>query len=75
VLQVGSFRDLSEADRQKATLALIGLEADIQTVSIDGEETWHRVRLGPYQSLDALNEARGRLYENHIDTIVYKLKD
>ena len=75
VLQVGSFRQLEEADRQKATLALLGLEADIQTVSIDGDETWHRVRLGPYKSLDALTQARGQLYENQIDAIVLKLKN
>jgi len=75
VLQVGSFRRYAEADRMKATLALLGLEAQIQTVSIDGEETWHRVRLGPYSDVARLNEARDRLYENDLEAIVLKQKD
>ena len=72
VLQVGSFRKLSEADRLRASLALIGLEADIQTVTVNGGETWHRVRLGPFQDLDALNATRSRLREHDMEAMVLK---
>ncbi len=72
VLQVGSFRKLSEADRLRASLALIGLEADIQTVTVNGGETWHRVRLGPFRDLDALNATRTRLREHDMEAMVLK---
>ena len=70
VIQVASFRQLADADGVKASLALLGLEGRIQTVSINGE-TWHRVRLGPFNELDGLNDARTRLYENDFDAQVY----
>ena len=70
VIQVASFRQLTDADGVKASLALIGLEGHIQTVSIEGQ-TWHRVRLGPFNELTGLNDARSRLYENDFDAQVY----
>ena len=75
VLQVGSFRKIEEADRLKAQLALIGLEAEIQGVSINGNDTWHRVRLGPYASLRQLKDARSRLQQNGFEGLVLKEKD
>ncbi len=74
LLQVGSFRKLEDADRLKARLAFLGLEAGIQTVSIDGTETWHRVRVGPYSGRAELDEARSRLKENRFDALLLKLK-
>ena len=70
VIQVASFRELADADGVKASLALIGLEGQIHTVSINGE-TWHRVRLGPYTELAGLNDARARLYDHNFDAQVY----
>lgn len=75
VLQVGSFRRHRDADRLKAELALIGLQADIQVVSLGGEDTWHRVRLGPYKDLKALDETRNRLSEHNMQAIVLKKKN
>jgi cell division protein FtsN len=72
VLQVGSFRNHRDADRLKAELALIGLRADIQVVSLGGEGTWHRVRLGPYKDPRALDEARDLLSEHDMRAIVLK---
>jgi hypothetical protein len=74
MLQVGSFRSLEDADRLKAKLAFLGLESTIQTVSLDGRETWHRVHVGPYEGRAALAEARGRLKENRFEAMVLKLK-
>lgn len=74
VLQAGSFRKLDEADRLKAELALIGMSAQIQTVSIDGGSTWHRVRVGPFTNLQALNEARAVLKRNGLNVIVLKVR-
>ena len=74
LLQVGSFRKHEEADSLKAGLALLGLEATIQRVSINGEQTWHRVRLGPFTERDALNQARKRLSENDFEAMVFKIR-
>ena len=47
VLQAGSFRAFADADRMKARLALQGLQAQIQKVTID-DKRWHRVRHGTF---------------------------
>lgn len=73
LLQAGSFRTLQQADQLKAKLALLGLKSDIQTVTIDNRDTWHRVRVGPFEDLDALNTARARLKENDIDAILLRV--
>lgn len=74
VLQVGSFRSAGDAERRRATLALLGLEARVQTVTIDGEATWHRVQVGPYDELGELNDVRVRLRENDIETMALKVR-
>ncbi len=74
VLQVASFRRAADAERLKAELALLGLEARIQTVSINGEQTWHRVRLGPFADLTALDEARSRLGENGLKALALRIR-
>lgn len=71
VLQAGSFQRAQEADALKANLALLGVVADIQTVTVDNS-IWHRVRVGPYTDLAELNRVRERLTRSHIDTVVLK---
>ena len=74
MIQAGSFRSLEQADRLKAQLALHGIEATIQTVKINDNDTWHRVRVGPISNLSTLNQTRQRLHDNGIATIVVKEK-
>lgn len=74
MLQAGSFRQFGEADRLKARLALQGIEASIQTVKINDQDTWHRVRIGPLDNLTVLNQTRARLRKLGIATIVVKNK-
>lgn len=73
-LQAGSFRLPEEADRMKANLAFLGLESSVQTVSINGADTWHRVRIGPFSDFASLNEARRRLKDNNIESMVLKVR-
>lgn len=73
-LQAGSFRRPEEAEKMKATLAFLGLESSIQTVTINGADTWHRVRIGPFSDLASLNDARKRLKKNEIESIVLKVR-
>ena len=74
VVQVGSFRKHSDADRLKARLALMGIEADIQKVTIDNKDTYHRVRSGPYRSRRDLKRVRERLRREGIESIAIKLE-
>ena len=73
VLQAGSFRSAPDADRLRAQLALVGIESNVQTVTIDRDQTWHRVRIGPFNSLEQLNAARQRLAQHEIQSLVIRL--
>lgn len=74
VIQAGSFRSYSQADKRKADLALMGVEAAIQTVTIDNSKTWHRVRVGPSTNLAKLQQIRQQLRENQIECQLFKVK-
>lgn len=74
VLQAGSFRSYTQADKRKAVLALMGIEATIQTVAIDNSKTWHRVRIGPNTDLAKLQKIQQQLRNNHIECQLFKVK-
>lgn len=74
ILQAGSFKAYSEADKLKARLALEGIEANIQKVKINATDTWHRVRIGPLKNISQLNKTRRRLRSLGIASIVVKNK-
>jgi cell division protein FtsN len=71
ILQVGSFRSLSEAEQMKAQLALMGIFASVQSVKVN-ETPWHRVRVGPVSGARKTDEMRIQLQTNGIDTLVMK---
>ena len=74
-LQAGAFGSAGDADNQKAKLALLGFEARVETVEVDGKGTMHRVRLGPYGRLDDINRVRSTLASNGVDAALIRLKD
>ena len=71
ILQVGSYRSFADADRVRARIALQGIESNIQKVTIDNE-SWHRVRIGPMNNLNHLEETRKKLREAQIDALVVR---
>ncbi|MEE8339907.1 MAG: SPOR domain-containing protein [Xanthomonadales bacterium] len=71
LLQVGSFRQASDAEQLKARLALIGIVARIQTVEVNNA-TWNRVRIGPVSGARKADELRNQLADNGIDSLVMK---
>ncbi len=73
VLQLGSFQNLSDAEKLKANIAFLGLEAGIQHVSINNQ-TWHRVRTGPYKNKQQLYKSQKQLKQNGINAISLELK-
>jgi cell division protein FtsN len=74
ILQVGSFKQLEAADQVKAQLALLGIQADIQRVVINGQDTRYRVRVGPYADQSKLDQERRRLQENNLEYMLLKLQ-
>lgn len=68
-LQAGSFRNHADADRRKATLALLGVTASIQRVTINDDQTWHRVRIGPIRDPEELKRLQARLGDEKIQTM------
>lgn len=74
MVQTGSFRSSSDAERQKATIAFQGLKAKIRTVTNEKGSTWHRVETGPFQSRSEMNAALDKLYAINIQPLVKKSK-
>ncbi|MEO8343093.1 MAG: SPOR domain-containing protein [Gallionella sp.] len=68
ILQAGSFASVNEAENLKAKLALLGVEANIQTATIPDKGVWYRVRVGPYKSAGEMNHARGFLKQNGVES-------
>jgi len=74
VLQAGSYRNEADADRVRAQLALQGIDAKVQRVSVD-TDVWHRVRIGPITKLDELNRLRKQLQAADVDALVIRVGD
>jgi cell division protein FtsN len=74
VLQAGSYRNESDADRVRAQLALQGIQATVQRVAVDSD-VWHRVRIGPITKLDQLNRLRKQLQAADVDALVIRVGD
>ncbi|MCU0766372.1 MAG: SPOR domain-containing protein [Gammaproteobacteria bacterium] len=74
LLQVAAFKKPEEADRMKAKLALLGVTADIQSVSINNEAAFYRVRIGPFNNAAKLKDVRDKLKGNGYDSVVVRLK-
>ena len=64
-LQVGAFREVKEADRMRAKLAFLGFEAAIYKKNKKGN-LFYRVRLGPFNSSEELNNVKRRLSNSQI---------
>jgi cell division protein FtsN len=74
-LQAGAFQSGADADNLKAKLALLGVEAVIQTAELPGKGLWHRVRTGPYATVEEAGKARAMLAQNKVETTLIKVKD
>ena len=74
-LQAGAFQSAPDADNLKARLALLGMEASVQTTSLPDKGVWHRVRVGPYGTVEDLNRARDTLKQNGIETSLIRARE
>jgi cell division protein FtsN len=74
VLQAGSYRNESDADRVAQQLSKEGIDAKVQRVAVD-TDVWHRVRIGPITQLDELNKLRKQLQAADVDALVIRVGD
>ncbi|MFA9217382.1 MAG: SPOR domain-containing protein [Sphingomonadaceae bacterium] len=70
-LQAGAFREIADAESARAKLALLGFEANVSDRATD-TGVLHRVRLGPFQQVEAMNRVRSKLSENGVDVAVVR---
>ena len=71
LLQAGSFRLQTDADRRRGELALLGLTATIEETRGDNG-LWFRVYVGPFESRSAMARARSITAQQSIDTLLLK---
>ena len=74
-IQAGAFQNPADADNQKARLAILGFESNVEPASLPDKGTFYRVRLGPYTKVEDLNRVRQSLAQNGIDASLVKMKD
>ncbi len=73
MLQAGSYNQSSDAERQKAKLALLGLTSSIQKVTIQGRGDFFRVRLGPFDNHGRMVDVDARLKAEGIQALRLKI--
>lgn len=72
LVQAGSFEQAADADRLRASLLLLGLDASTRTVTLDRGATWHRVLVGPFDSERDTRRVMTRLREQSIEPLLLK---
>jgi cell division protein FtsN len=72
-LQVGSFKDTGDAENLKAKIAMLGMEAYIQSADLSEKGMWHRVRVGPFTKIDAIKKTRSSLLQSGIKANLIKV--
>ncbi len=70
-LQAGAFREMDDAENTRAKLALLGFEANISEKANESG-VLHRVRIGPFPQVEAMNKARAKLIDSGIDVAIVK---
>lgn len=73
ILQAGAFGASGDAEALKARIALLGLNARVESAAINGK-TVYRVRMGPYGTASELAEAKGKLGSGGLPAMAIKAK-
>ncbi|SHE63147.1 Sporulation related domain-containing protein [Modicisalibacter ilicicola DSM 19980] len=75
MLQAASFKNAADAKRLAGRLKDFGLLAKITEVKAQGNQTWHRVQVGPYQDTRELNRAQDLMVTQGIEPLMIRLQD
>lgn len=73
LLQAGAFGASGDAEAVKAKIALLGLNARVESAQIAGK-TVYRVRMGPYGTASELATAKGKLADGGLPAMAIKVK-
>ena len=73
-LQAGSFQNEADANNLKAKLALMGIEATIQSATVPDKWVWHRVLVGPFIDVEEMNKSRTTLTQGGIQPSLIKMQ-
>jgi cell division protein FtsN len=73
VLQAGAFRGSGDAEAVKARIALLGLNARVESAQINGA-TVYRVRMGPYGTASELAAAKAKLASGGLPALAIRAK-
>ena len=74
-LQAGNFRQAEEAERARAVVLLLGLDAFVVVRRDSDGTTGHRVRIGPFVDAERLGEARRRLDGGDVSYDLIRVSD
>lgn len=69
-LQAGSFRQRAEADRVRAQIILMGLDARLEDAKLANGEVWHRVQVGPFADQARRAQAEQTLSGNGFNNLL-----
>jgi len=75
MLQAASFKDMADAKRLAGKLKDFGLLAKITDVQTDGDQTWHRVQVGPYEDTRELTRAQDLMVTQGIEPLMIRLQN
>lgn len=73
LLQAGAFGASGDAEAAKARIALLGLNARVESATIGGK-TVYRVRMGPYGSASELAAAKSKLADGGLPALAIQVK-
>jgi len=73
ILQAGAFGASGDAEAVKARIALLGLNARVESAAINGK-TVYRVRMGPYGTATELAAAKAKLANGGLPAMAIKAK-
>ena len=73
LLQAGAFGASGDAEAVKAKIALLGLNARVESATTGGK-TVYRVRMGPYGTASELATAKGKLATGGLPAMAIKVK-
>ena len=72
-VQAGAYGSQTEAEQQRAKLAMMGLEPRIQEREVNGR-TMYRVRLGPFGQREQAEEVRVKLQGAGVDSALVRVQ-
>lgn len=72
-LQAASFKSEEDANRARAEVLLLNLEATVTKLEINGQ-LWHRIIVGPFEGQSRVSKAQTTLLENGYGGMVLQRK-